>query len=99
MDAATRRNLEITETLRGEPAPTLLSLLDACAKDKACAAREPQLAERWRSLLASLPRKVSLTHPAIGSTETVEMTREMVLAMARGPLYLPLFAAALPAAR
>ena len=30
LDAATRRNLEITETLRGEPAPTLLSLLDAC---------------------------------------------------------------------
>ena len=30
LDAATRRNLEITETLRGEPAPTLLSLLDTC---------------------------------------------------------------------
>ena len=31
MDAATRRNLEITQTLRGELAPTLLSLLDTCA--------------------------------------------------------------------
>jgi DNA mismatch repair protein MutS len=31
MDAATRRNLELTETLRGDPAPTLLSLLDSCA--------------------------------------------------------------------
>jgi DNA mismatch repair protein MutS len=31
MDPATRRNLEISETIRGEPAPTLLSLLDACA--------------------------------------------------------------------
>ena len=31
MDAATRRNLEITETLRGETAPTLFSRLDACA--------------------------------------------------------------------
>ncbi len=31
MDAATRRNLELTQTLRGEPAPTLLSLLDTCA--------------------------------------------------------------------
>src|SRR5512135_2145885 len=31
MDAATRRNLEITQTLRGEPAPTLLSQLDTCA--------------------------------------------------------------------
>ena len=30
LDAATRRNLELTETLRGEPAPTLLSLLDTC---------------------------------------------------------------------
>lgn len=28
MDAHTRRNLEISETLRGEPSPTLLSLLD-----------------------------------------------------------------------
>ena len=31
LDAATRRNLEITETLRGESAPTLFSRLDACA--------------------------------------------------------------------
>jgi DNA mismatch repair protein MutS len=30
MDAATRRNLEISETLRGESGPTLLSLLDGC---------------------------------------------------------------------
>jgi DNA mismatch repair protein MutS len=31
MDAATRRNLEITQTLRGGASPTLLSLLDTCA--------------------------------------------------------------------
>ncbi len=31
LDEATRRNLEISETLRGEPAPTLLSMLDGCA--------------------------------------------------------------------
>jgi len=31
LDAATRRNLELTETLRGEAAPTLFSLLDECA--------------------------------------------------------------------
>ncbi len=29
LDSATRRNLEISETLRGEPAPTLLSVVDA----------------------------------------------------------------------
>ncbi len=33
MDAATRRNLEITQTLRGESAPTLLSLLDTCSSN------------------------------------------------------------------
>lgn len=31
MDAATRRNLEITQTLSGKKAPTLFSALDACA--------------------------------------------------------------------
>jgi DNA mismatch repair protein MutS len=31
IDAATRRNLEITETLRGETDPTLFSLLDNCS--------------------------------------------------------------------
>ena len=31
LDGTTRRNLELTETLRGERAPTLLSLLDACS--------------------------------------------------------------------
>ncbi len=30
LDAATRRNLELTETLRGQPEPTLCSLLDTC---------------------------------------------------------------------
>jgi DNA mismatch repair protein MutS len=30
LDAATRRNLELTETIRGHEAPTLFSLLDGC---------------------------------------------------------------------
>ncbi|MEF8719038.1 MAG: DNA mismatch repair protein MutS [Candidatus Accumulibacter necessarius] len=30
LDTATRRNLELTETLRGQPAPTVCSLLDNC---------------------------------------------------------------------
>jgi pimeloyl-ACP methyl ester carboxylesterase len=74
------------------------ALFDSCAMEKACAAREPQLAERFHALLASLPRKVALTHPATGRTETLEMTRDMVLSMVRGPLYVPMLAAALPVA-
>ena len=74
------------------------ALFEACVKDKACSAREPQLAERWRALLASLPRKVTLVHPLTGRNEPIELTRDVVLAMVRGPLYAPALAAALPVA-
>jgi DNA mismatch repair protein MutS len=62
LDAATRRNLEITETLRGEPAPTLLSLLDTCAT-----AAGSRLLRHW---LANplRPREVPLArHAAIAA--------------------------------
>jgi pimeloyl-ACP methyl ester carboxylesterase len=76
----------------------LEALFGACEKDQACAAREPQLAERWRELLASLPRTVTLAHPLTGRGESIELTRETLLGMVRGPLYAPSIAAALPAA-
>ena len=76
----------------------LEALFAACAKDRGCAAREPQLAAQWRALLASLPRHVTLAHPLAGRSESLELTRDVVLAMVRGPLYVPALAAALPAA-
>jgi DNA mismatch repair protein MutS len=36
LDAAARRNLELTHTLRGEPSPTLFSLLDRCETPMGC---------------------------------------------------------------
>ena len=39
-----------------------------------------------------------MAHPLTGAPERVRMTREMVLASVRGPLYSPALAAALPAA-
>ena len=42
LDAATRRNLEIDQTLRGEPAPTLFSLLDTT-----CTAMGARCLRRW----------------------------------------------------
>jgi pimeloyl-ACP methyl ester carboxylesterase len=74
------------------------ALFVACAKDKACDAREPQLAERWRALLDSTPRAVTLAHPLTGKSEPIELTRETLLGMVRGPLYAPPIAAALPTA-
>jgi pimeloyl-ACP methyl ester carboxylesterase len=74
------------------------ALFAACEQDQGCAAREPQLAERWRALLAALPRTVTLAHPLTGRSESLELTRPMLLGMVRGPLYAPALAAALPAA-
>ena len=42
LDAATRRNLEISETLRGQESPTLYSLLDKCATSMGA-----RLLKRW----------------------------------------------------
>jgi pimeloyl-ACP methyl ester carboxylesterase len=73
------------------------AVFDGCARDAACNAREPQLAERWRALLASLPRSLSLAHPLSGQREPIVLTRDALLGMVRGPLYVPALAAALPA--
>jgi len=42
LDPATRRNLELTETLRGADAPTLMSLLDTC-----CSSMGSRLLRHW----------------------------------------------------
>ncbi len=75
LDAATRRNLEITATLRGEPAPTLLSQLDACAT-----AAGSRLLRHW---LANplRPREVPLArHAAIAELRAAETVRQRLVA-------------------
>jgi len=73
-------------------------LLIDCEREPACARAFPTLRADWAALLASLPRAVTATHPLTGVPESFTLTREMVLAAVRGPLYAPAFAAALPAA-
>jgi pimeloyl-ACP methyl ester carboxylesterase len=70
----------------------------ACEADAGCRARHPRLAERWRALLASLPRPATLQHPLTGRTEAVSVSRDLLLSQVRLPLYAPALAAALPAA-
>jgi pimeloyl-ACP methyl ester carboxylesterase len=74
------------------------AMLAACDKDKTCAAGEPNLAARWRELLAALPKTVAVTHPNTGKPETLTLTRANVLQTVRVPLYAPALTSALPAA-
>ena len=74
------------------------ALLAACDAEAACHRDHPTLRTDWAALLQSLPKQVSAPHPLTGRIETFTLTREMLLAAVRGPLYGPALAAALPAA-
>jgi DNA mismatch repair protein MutS len=60
LDAATRRNLEITQTLAGEREPTLCSLLDACAS-----AAGSRLLRHWLTHPLRDPARAAARHDAI----------------------------------
>jgi len=74
------------------------ALLAACEAEPACQRDHPTLRADWAALLKSLPKQVTAPHPLTGRDETFTLTREMLLAALRGPLYGPALAAALPAA-
>jgi len=70
----------------------------ACEAEDACRQRHPTLRAGFSALLAGLPRDVTLNHPLTGRPERVTITRDGVLGLVRGPLYVPALAAALPQA-
>jgi pimeloyl-ACP methyl ester carboxylesterase len=98
IDGVAPADMGLAASASADNQATLDALFEACANEAPCAEREPQLAERWRALLASLPQRATLQHPMTGRAESVTLTRELVLGMVRGPLYVPALAAALPAA-
>ncbi len=70
----------------------------ACAAEPPCARAHPALRDDWKALLASVPKTVRVADPLSGVQEPMRLTREALLGMVRGPLYVPALAAALPAA-
>lgn len=74
------------------------ALLHFCANDADCRRRHPHLRDEWTVLLAALPRDVTVPEPASGRSQTLRLTRDMLLALVRAALYSPLTASALPAA-
>ncbi len=72
------------------------ALLKACDAQPRCKPAEGSLRSRWDALLAGLPREVQVAHPVTGRDERLLVTRDMVLAWVRQPLYVPALAAGLP---
>ncbi len=74
------------------------ALLAACAAQVRCARDHPDLRGHFVELLRSLPRPVRLPDPLSGREDELVVSRDMVLGAVRSALYVPAFAAALPAA-
>jgi len=77
LDAATRRNLEITETLSGEPSPTLLSLLDACGTAAGSRLLRHWLTHPLRSQDAAAARHAAVTGWVEGPADRKALAQEL----------------------
>jgi DNA mismatch repair protein MutS len=64
LDAATRRNLELTQTLAGARAPTLYSLLDTCAS-----VAGSRLLRHWLTLPLRAQERAAERHDAIAALQ------------------------------
>lgn len=98
LDGAAPPDMVLPASSSTDNQAALDALFMACEAERACNRREPQLRERWRELLASLPRAIELRHPLTDRSERLMLTRDVLLGLVRGPLYVPALAAALPAA-
>jgi pimeloyl-ACP methyl ester carboxylesterase len=70
----------------------------ACEFQPTCRQRYPGLRADWQTLLAGLPKAAQVVHPMTGVVERIQISRDMVLAAVRAPLYVPALAAGLPLA-
>jgi len=72
------------------------ALLADCEADAGCHGRFPTLRAQWKSLLAAMPREITVVHPVTGRDERFTLTRDMLLGLVRLPLYSPALASGLP---
>jgi DNA mismatch repair protein MutS len=80
LDAATRRNLELTETIRGQESPTLFSLLDHCRT-----AMGSRLLRYWLHHAKRDQRVARSRHQAIASLSQADVTGSLSHVLAQVP--------------
>ncbi len=80
LDAATRRNLELTETIRGQESPTLFSLLDGCRT-----AMGSRLLRHWLHHARRNQRVARSRHEAIAALAQADATHGLSSTLANVP--------------
>ncbi len=98
LDGVAPPDMALPATFSPDGQAALQAVFAACEADAGCRERHPRLRERWRTFGATLPRALAVTHPLTGAVETLTVTRDLLAAQLRLPLYVPALAAALPAA-
>jgi pimeloyl-ACP methyl ester carboxylesterase len=98
LDGVAPPDMALPLSMSADTQAVLDALFAACAQTSDCQRAYPRLREDWATLLASLPREVSLVEPRSGRREQFRLGRDMLLNALRGPMYVPALAAALPRA-
>ncbi len=98
LDGVAPPDMVLPRSFSADGQAALEALFVHCEKEAACAKAHPQLRAQWARLLADLPKSVLVEHPLTGQGEQVTLSRDIVLAWARAPLYSPVTASALPQA-
>jgi len=80
LDAATRRNLELTETIRGQESPTLFSLLDGCRT-----AMGSRMLRHWLHHARRNQRVARSRHEAIAALAQAEATHGLSALLSNVP--------------
>lgn len=96
IDGVAPPDMALPQSASGDNQAALDALLASCEQDADCQRRYPGFRADLASVLAGLPRTVSLADPLTGEPHTVPLTRDTVLGALRGPLYAPALAAGLP---
>jgi pimeloyl-ACP methyl ester carboxylesterase len=98
LDGVAPPDMALPATFSPDGQAALNAVFAACEADAGCRERHPRLRGRWRAFGATLPKALPVTHPLTGAVETLTVTRDLLAAQLRLPLYVPALAAALPAA-
>lgn len=75
---------------------SLQALFDACELETACQQAYPHLAQRWQQLLSRTPFPIQYTHPRLGTTVKVNLSRIGLVSSVFKALYGPNATSALP---
>ncbi len=98
IDGVAPPDMVLPDAFEQDADAALQAVFKACEADKSCNARHPKLAQSLERALAALPQPLDVRHPVTLQREKLVLTREMLLASLRSPLYVPSLAQALPLA-